>query len=32
VGKLWSEADLLAFAYSYETATRHRKSPVLSAS
>jgi Asp-tRNA(Asn)/Glu-tRNA(Gln) amidotransferase A subunit family amidase len=29
VGKLWSEADLLAFAYSYETATRHRKSPSL---
>lgn len=32
VGKLWSEADLLAFAYSYEAATRHRKSPLLSAS
>ena len=30
VGKLWSEADLLAYAYAYETATQHRTSPVLS--
>ncbi len=29
VGKLWSEADLLAYAYSYEVATQHRKPPVL---
>jgi Asp-tRNA(Asn)/Glu-tRNA(Gln) amidotransferase A subunit family amidase len=29
VGKLWSEADLLAYAYSYETATRHRRAPAL---
>ncbi len=29
VGKLWSEADLLAYAYAYETATQHRKSPAL---
>lgn len=30
VGKLWSEADLLAYAYAYESATRHRKVPTLS--
>ncbi|MGJ7490504.1 amidase [Variovorax sp. ZT4R33] len=29
VGKLWSEADLLAFAYGYESVTRHRKVPAL---
>jgi amidase len=29
VGRLWSEADLLAYAYAYETATKHRKVPVL---
>jgi aspartyl-tRNA(Asn)/glutamyl-tRNA(Gln) amidotransferase subunit A len=31
VGKLWNEADLLALAYDYETATNHRKAPALSA-
>jgi len=31
VGQLWSEADLLAYAYSYESATRHRKPPALTA-
>lgn len=30
VGKLWSEADLLAYAYAYECATQHRKAPSLS--
>ena len=30
VGRMWSEADLLAYAYAYESATRHRKAPVLS--
>jgi len=30
VGRLWSEADLLAYAYGYETATQHRRIPVLS--
>ncbi len=30
VGKLWSEADLLALAYDYEKATNHRKAPALS--
>lgn len=29
VGRLWSEADLLAFAYSYECATQHRRAPLL---
>jgi Asp-tRNA(Asn)/Glu-tRNA(Gln) amidotransferase A subunit family amidase len=29
VGRLWSEADLLAYAYGYETATQHRKNPAL---
>lgn len=29
VGKMWSEADLLAFAYDYEQATKHRIVPVL---
>jgi hypothetical protein len=32
VGKLWSEAKRLAYAYGDETATRHRKTPVLRAS
>jgi aspartyl-tRNA(Asn)/glutamyl-tRNA(Gln) amidotransferase subunit A len=31
VGPLWSEADLLALAYDYEQATRHRTAPALSA-
>ena len=30
VGRLWSEGDLLAYAYAYEQATRHRRSPALS--
>lgn len=29
VGRLWSEADLLGYAYSYECATQHRKAPLL---
>jgi Asp-tRNA(Asn)/Glu-tRNA(Gln) amidotransferase A subunit family amidase len=29
VGRPWSEATLLALAYDYETATHHRKAPVL---
>ena len=29
VGRMWSEATLLAVAYSYESATHHRKAPVL---
>lgn len=29
VGRLWSEADLLAFAFDYESATRHRRAPSL---
>ena len=29
VGSMWSEADILAYAYAYETATRHRKIPIL---
>ncbi|WP_131117862.1 amidase [Lichenihabitans psoromatis] len=29
VGPQWSEVDLLAFAYAYEQATRHRRPPVL---
>jgi Asp-tRNA(Asn)/Glu-tRNA(Gln) amidotransferase A subunit family amidase len=29
VGRLWSEADLLAHAYAYEAATRHRRAPAL---
>ncbi len=32
VGKLWSEADLLALAFDYEKATNHRKAPALSLS
>ena len=31
VGHLWSEAELLAYAYAYETATGHRKEPTLDA-
>ncbi|KMO16930.1 amidase [Methylobacterium indicum] len=31
VGRLWSEADLLALAHDYEAATRHRRAPALSA-
>ena len=30
VGRQWSEADLLGYAYAYEAATMHRKAPVLS--
>ncbi len=30
VGSLWSEASLLALAYDYETATKHRRTPTLS--
>ena len=30
VGRMWSEADLLSYAYAYEHATRHRRPPVLS--
>jgi Asp-tRNA(Asn)/Glu-tRNA(Gln) amidotransferase A subunit family amidase len=29
VGRMWSEAELLAYAYDYEQATRHRIVPVL---
>jgi aspartyl-tRNA(Asn)/glutamyl-tRNA(Gln) amidotransferase subunit A len=29
VGRMWSEADLLAYAFAYEKATTHRKAPVL---
>ncbi len=29
VGRAWSEASLLALAYDYEQATRHRRTPVL---
>jgi amidase len=31
VGHLWSEADLLAYAYAYESATQHRRPPTLEA-
>lgn len=31
VGKLWSEAALLALAYDYEQATKHRRAPALCA-
>jgi len=31
VGRMWSEADLLAYAYAYEAATKHRRAPVLRA-
>ncbi|WP_284947116.1 amidase [Acidisoma cladoniae] len=30
VGRQWSEADLLAYAFAYESATKHRQPPVLS--
>jgi amidase len=30
-GRKWDEAKLVALAYSYENATRHRQSPVLAA-
>lgn len=29
VGRMWSEAELLSFAYDYEQATKHRIVPVL---
>jgi aspartyl-tRNA(Asn)/glutamyl-tRNA(Gln) amidotransferase subunit A len=29
VGPMWSEADLLSYAYAYECATRYRRAPVL---
>ncbi len=29
VGRQWSEADLLAYAYAYERATKHRRAPSL---
>jgi aspartyl-tRNA(Asn)/glutamyl-tRNA(Gln) amidotransferase subunit A len=29
VGRKWSEADLLAYAYAYEQATHHRRAPTL---
>ncbi|MGK9169836.1 amidase [Inquilinus limosus] len=29
IGPMWSEADLLSFAYDYESATRHRRPPTL---
>jgi aspartyl-tRNA(Asn)/glutamyl-tRNA(Gln) amidotransferase subunit A len=32
VGRMWSEAALLSMAYDYETATMHRKAPVLAVS
>jgi Asp-tRNA(Asn)/Glu-tRNA(Gln) amidotransferase A subunit family amidase len=32
VGRLWSEVDLLSYAYAYESATHHRKVPLLSQS
>jgi Asp-tRNA(Asn)/Glu-tRNA(Gln) amidotransferase A subunit family amidase len=31
VGRMWSEADLLAYAYAYEYATKHRQAPALQA-
>jgi aspartyl-tRNA(Asn)/glutamyl-tRNA(Gln) amidotransferase subunit A len=31
VGPMWQEAELLAIAYAYEQATKHRKAPVLTA-
>ncbi len=30
VGRMWSEANLLAYAYAYECATKHRRAPALS--
>ena len=29
VGRMWSEAELLAYAYAYEQATHHRIVPTL---
>jgi len=29
VGKLWSEAEMLAYAYDYEQATQYRVAPML---
>jgi aspartyl-tRNA(Asn)/glutamyl-tRNA(Gln) amidotransferase subunit A len=29
IGSMWSEAELLSFAFAYESATQHRRSPVL---
>jgi amidase len=29
VGRTWSEADLLAYAFAYEQATKHRRAPAL---
>ena len=29
LGRQWCEADLLAYAYAYEQATKHRRAPVL---
>ncbi|MCK2054608.1 amidase [Methylobacterium sp. 37f] len=29
VGRMWSEADLLGYAYDYEQATHHRRAPAL---
>ena len=29
IGRMWSEADLLGYAYDYEQATRHRIVPQL---
>jgi amidase len=31
VGHLWSEADLLAYAYAYESGTKYRRAPKLEA-
>ena len=32
IGRMWSEAALLSFAFAYESATRHRRTPTLSRS
>jgi len=29
VGRMWSEVDLLGYAYAYESSTKHRKAPAL---
>lgn len=31
VGRMWSEADLLAYAFAYEQGTKHRRAPALDA-
>ncbi|WP_245412133.1 amidase [Methylocella silvestris] len=31
IGPMWSEAKLLSFAFDYESATKHRKAPTLTA-